>query len=335
MKKAATQNNNHRAPRKEESARYHMVENISRAREEDTVSQVIKRLKNRKYKYDTVDYTYVVDEDEKLIGVISMKQLFDAEKDRKLSALMTRKLAVVHPSTDQERAAYLAIKHNVKAIPVVSKEHKLLGVIPSGIIMNILQWEHVEDILGMSGIHGRGKKLNKLLKTGFVKLSAIRMPSLMIGLIGGLFATKVVSHFHESLEQELVLAFFIPIIVYLSNAVGQQSQTILVRALALEQIKIVTFMFRELAAGFLIGTAIGAILSAIVYVWFSSYLIALIIGISVVLTVTTATLVSVLITWGLTAAKKDPAIAGGPFATIIQDITSLIIYFSVATAVLL
>lgn len=335
MQNIITPNNSHKAPRHEESARFHMVENISRAGKDDTVNQVINRLKNRRYTYDTVDYTFVVDGEGKLLGAISIKELFAADKDKKVSLLMSQKLAVVHPSTDQERAAYLAIKYNIKAVPVVDKNHKLLGVIPSDVILNILQWEHVEDMLRISGIHGRGNKLNNLLKTSFLKISAIRMPSLLIGLLGGLLATKVVSHFHASLEQELALAFFIPVIVYLSAAVGQQSQTILIRSLALEQIKMLPYALRELAAGLLIGTIIGAIMTAIVYVWFSSVSIAMVIGMSLVLTVTTATLVSVVITWALTAAQKDPAIAGGPFATVIQDILSLLIYFSVASAILL
>ena len=328
-------NSSHKAVRREESARYHMVENISRAHENDTVNQVINRLKNRKYSYDTVDYTFVVDKKGRLVGAVSIKELFSADKDKKVSSLMTHKLAVVHPSTDQERAAYLAIKYNIKAVPVVDKTHKLIGVIPSDVILNILQWEHVEDMLRISGVSGQGNKLNNLLKTSFLKISAIRMPSLLIGLLGGLLATKVVSHFHASLEQELALAFFIPVVVYLSAAVGQQSQTILIRSLALEQIKMFPYALRELAAGLLIGTIIGAIMTAIVYVWFSSLPIALTIGMSLVLTVTTATIVSVVITWALTAAKKDPAIAGGPFATVIQDILSLLIYFTVASAILL
>ncbi len=335
MQNIITPNNSHKAERREESARFHMVENISRANADDTVDQVINRLKNRRYVYDTVDYTFVVDKEGKLLGAVSIKELLTADKDKKVSSLMTRKLAVVHPSTDQERAAYLAIKYNIKAVPVVNKKHVLIGVVPSDVIMNILQWEHVEDMLRISGIQGRGNQLNNLLKTSFLKISAIRMPSLLIGLLGGLLATKVVSHFHASLEQELALAFFIPVIVYLSAAVGQQSQTILIRSLALEQIKMLPYALRELAAGLLIGTIIGAIMTAIVYVWFSSVLIALTIGVSLVLTVTTATLVSVVITWALTAAKKDPAIAGGPFATVIQDILSLLIYFTVASAILL
>lgn len=123
--------------------------------------------------------------------------------------------------------------------------------------------------------------------------------------------------------------------MYLSAAVGQQSQTILIRSLALEQIKMIPYALRELAAGFLIGTLIGAIMTVVVFVWFGSLPIALVIGLTLVLTVITATIVAVLITWALVTAKKDPAIAGGPFATVIQDILSLLIYFSVASAILL
>lgn len=333
MKTEINVNNRHKARSREESARFHMVEKISRAAAEETVGEVMKRIKSNKY--DTVDYTYVVDKEGRLKGVVSIKEMLNAGEGEKLSALMTYKLAVVHPSTDQERAAYLAIKYNIKAVPVVNKNHLLLGVIPSDVILNILHWEHVEDMLRMTGIHGQGKGFRTLLKASFLKISAVRIPSLLIGLLGGLLTTKVVSHYHASLEQELVLAFFIPVIVYLSAAVGQQSQTILIRSLAVEQIKMLPYALREVAAGFLIGSLIGVIMAVVVFVWFGSLPIALSIGLSLVMTVTTATFVAVVITWALVAAKKDPAIAGGPFATVIQDILSLLIYFSVASAILL
>lgn len=319
----------------EESAKFHMVKEISKARGIETVSGVLKRLKDPKKNYETVDYTYVVDNEGRLKGAVSIKELLNAKPEKKVSSLMTKKLSVVHPSTDQERAAYLAIKTNIKAVPVVDKNHVLLGVIPSDVILDILHWEHVEDMLKMTGIQGKGRHFRKLLKSSFLKMSAIRLPSLLIGLLGGLLTTRVVSHFHASLEQELILAFFIPVIVYLSAAVGQQSQTILIRSLAVEQINMIPYALREMAAGLLIGGIIGSAMTGIVYLWFSSVKIALTIGVSLILTITMATFVAVGITWVLVSAKKDPAIAGGPFATVIQDILSLLIYFSIATLILI
>lgn len=164
MAKIIQQNNQPIAHTREESARYHMVENISRAGIKDTVRQVISRLENKKFVYDTVAYTFVVDREGKLIGAVSIKELLAADKDKKVISLMTQNLAVVHPSTHQERAALLAIKYNIKAVPVVDKNRILLGVIPSDVIFNILQWEHVEDMLRATGIPGRGKHLRTLFK---------------------------------------------------------------------------------------------------------------------------------------------------------------------------
>ncbi len=319
----------------EESAKFNMVKEIAKARGTEKISDVLTRLKDPKRSYETVDYTYVVDAKGRLKGAVSIKELLNTKPDKKVSSLMTKKLSVVHPSTDQERAAYLAIKTNIKAVPVVDKNHILLGVIPSDVILDILHWEHVEDMLKMTGIQGKGRHFKKLLKSSFLKMSAVRLPSLLIGLLGGLLTTRVVSHFHSSLEQELILAFFIPVIVYLSAAVGQQSQTILIRSLAVEQINMIPYALREMAAGLLIGGIIGSTMTGIVYLWFSSIRIALTIGISLILTITMATFVAVGITWALVSAKKDPAIAGGPFATVIQDILSLLIYFSVASLILM
>lgn len=317
-----------------ERAKAHMVTHVPKATLHETVGDVLSRLQDPKAYFDTVDYTYVLDKNGVLGGVVSMKELLNAKDSQHISTLVKTKLATVHPHTDQEHVAMLAIKQNIKAIPVVDKEHHFLGVVPSDTILDILHWEHVEDVLRMSGIHGKSDQFRTIIKSGFLKISKLRIPSLLIGLLGGLFTTSVVGYFEGSLEKNLLLAFFIPVIVYMSAAVGNQSQTILIRTLATTPVKMTLYFWREILAGTLIGSLLGSVMFLIVLLWHKSFHVALTIGISMVLTIIVATTVAVSITWILNKLKKDPAIAGGPYATVIQDILSLLIYFSVAAMVL-
>lgn len=317
-----------------EAAKSHMVTKVSLASPHETVGSVLQKLQNQNAFFDTVDYTYILDKEGKLEGVVSMKELLNARNEDRLDRLMHKKVAVVHPSTDQEHVAMLAIKQNIKSLPVVDKEHRFLGVVPSDVILNILHWEHVEDVLRLSGIHGKGVHMRSFMKSSAFTMSKMRIPSLLIGLAGGLLTTSIVGYFEQSLEKNILLAFFIPLIVYMSDAVGTQTETILVRTLATEEIQLKKYILREFLVASTIGLVVGGTMFLTAYLWFHSFLIALTIGVSLFMTISIGSIVSILIPWLLAHFKKDPAISGGPFTTVIQDILSLLIYFLVAALIL-
>lgn len=322
-------------PSHPEAAKSHMVTKVSTATANDSVDVVLKLLQNPGAEFDTVDYTYVLGEDKTLVGVVSIKELLNADGSDKLADIMHKKVAVVHPHTDQERVAMIALKQNIKVVPIVDQENHFLGVVPSDTILNILQWEHTEDLLRLSGVRGKGEKLRNIVKAGVFSMSKARIPSILIGVLGGLFATSVVEYFEKSLEEELVLAFFIPVMLYICAAVGTQTGTILVRTLATEEVKIHKYVIRELLIGSIIATLVGGLMFSVVFFWFKSHLVALTIGISLLIGVMTATLIGVFVPLTLFKFKKDPAVSGGPFINILQDILTLVIYFSVASVVLL
>lgn len=318
-----------------ETAEHHMVTEIPTARPNDTVKQVLQKLFEPEPTYDSAVYIYVVDEDGVLKGVVSLKDAINKPHHKKMKDLMSKQLYYVRAFTDQELVAQKAIKRHLKAVPVVDVKKRLMGAVPARRIFDILHWEHTEDMLRMAGLNAKGSDMRDVIKAGILKMSMLRLPVLFIGLMGGLIATTVMEHFQRSLESEILLAFFIPIMLYLSAAVGTQTGTILVRTLATEDVHIWRYMLRELVIGLVIATVIGGTMFGVSFFWYHDVTMSLTIGISLFASITTATLLGIFVPWLIQKMNKDPAISGGPLINVIQDIITLFIYFSAATIFLL
>jgi magnesium transporter len=318
-----------------ESAGRRMTSDVPTALPEETILDIRKRLFKKGGDFETLNYIYILNRKGGLTGVLSLKDLFQKAEGSKIEDLMVRDLAKVRPSTDQERVAILALKYNLKAIPVVNKENIFLGIVPSDVILEILHTEDVEDILRFAGISKRGVILTKTLQSP-VRISAkIRLPWLVFGLFGGLLAAQIVNFFEGSLRSHFVLAAFIPLIVYMADAVGVQSQTLFIRSLALDsRLEIRKYFLKEIKISLVLALVLGVLLALITFLWFGLFNIGIVLGISLFLTVICAGIIAILIPWILQNLKKDPAIGSGPFATIVRDILSLVLYFLIASLLL-
>lgn len=315
-----------------ESAGRRMINNVPTALSEERILDVRKKLFEKAGDFETINYIYILSGKGELMGTLSLKDIFQKTEEAKIEDLMTRKVVRVRPSTDQERVAILALKHNIKAVPVVNKENVFLGVVPSDVILQILHSEDIEDILRFAGISKHGAILTKTLKSPVRASVKIRLPWLIFGLLGGLFAAQIVNFFEGSLKNYFVLAAFIPLIVYMADAVGVQAQTLFIRSLALDsRLEIKKYFFKEIKISLVIALILGFLLASISFLWFGLFRIGMVLGISLFLTVICAGIIAVLIPWILQKMKKDPAIGSGPFATIVRDILSLVLYFSVAS----
>lgn len=306
-----------------------MIETVPLAFSGQRIFDVKKMLFEKIPGLETINYIYVVDKKRKLLGIFSIKEIFRRSEETVVEEIMEKEIIKVRPHTDQERVAILALKNNLKAIPVVDREGKFLGIVPSDIILNILHSENVEDFLKAAGIHS---PLQKVLKGSPLFLAKIRLPWLILGLLGGILAAYIIDFFEAPLKSHFVLAAFIPLMLYLASAAGTQTETLFIRSLVLNsRIDIKKYLFREIKTAFLIALGLGILLSLISVFWFNSpYFIGIILGTSLFFTVLAAILVGIFVPWVLQEFKKDPAIGTGPFATIIRDILSLVIYFVIA-----
>jgi magnesium transporter len=324
----------HRYPK--DSAGRAMTALVPRLSGEATVGEARRLLERSAASFDTIDYVYLLNEARTPIGVVSVHEILEASEGEKLRTLSTERLITVRPHTSQERVAHLALRANIKAMPVVSARGEFLGVVPSDAILAILSREHTKDILRLAGIkHAAPDPVEHLLSPEpFVHFRA-RLPWLVLGLLGGIAAALVVERFEHTLEAELLLAAFIPAIVYMADAVGAQTQMLFVRTLAVDHnFRLRNYFGRELIVNLMLGLALALLIAAISFGWWFSPVVSAILGLSIFLTVCATVFIAILLPWFLHARGYDPAIASGPLATVVRDILSLCIYLLVATALL-
>lgn len=316
-----------------ESAGREMIKAVPIIYSEQRILDVKNMLFDKMKELETINYIYVIDKQEKLIGVFSVKEIFRRPEQTKIREIMKQDIIKVRPYTDQEKIAISALKNNLKSIPVVDKNNKFLGVIPSDIILDILHSENIEDFLKMVGINS---PLRKILDGSSLYLFKVRIPWLVLGLLGGILGAIVITFFEAPLKENFILASFIPLILYMSGAVGNQTEILLIRNMALDtKISIYKYFFREIKTSFLISLILTFLLFSISMIFFSApYNIAVILSSSLFISIFVAVTVGVFMPYVLNKFGKDPAIGSGPFSTISRDILSLVIYFLIATFLL-
>ncbi len=296
-----------------------------------TINDVRQLLFEKSGKLETLNYIYVVDSKGKLKGAISIKEIFRSSKNAPVKQFLSSgKVVSVWTHADQEKAALLALKHNIKAIPVVDKKNRLLGVVPSDIILGVLHNENIEDALRFAGAGKFDKPAVDIIKASAILHFRKRIPWLVLGLLGGVVAAFVVEFFENALKTHLILVAFIPAIVYIADAVGAQTQIIFIRSLALNyQLNIKKYIWREVKVNILLALVLGSIIFVFALLWWKLFFLGAILGISILVTVFIAMIIAIFLPWLLLKLKCDPAVASGPFATVIRDIMSLLIYFGI------
>lgn len=162
-----------------------------------------------------------------------------------------------------------------------------------------------------------------------------RLPWLLIGLIGGIAMTWMVARYESVITGEIRLAFFLPIIVYLSDAVGTQTETIVIRGLARHRPHLASYLLKESLLGFILGNIFGLLLGVFAYYWYHDTALALTVGLALFIDIMVATIIALLVPLTIYKGNRDPALGAGPITTIIQDFISVLVYFTVASAILL
>lgn len=299
--------------------------------EKGTTVGMIREILNKSNRaFEPLDYIYVEDNRGVLVGIVSLRQLFVQKSDESIDSFMNDEVVSVSLDTDQEHVALLALQHELKSVPVLDGD-KIYGVVPAHKILSILNDEHVEDLLKEAGVVQEGLSSN----TSSLQQVKGRIPWLLYGTVGGLLAAGVVQYFEGALAERLLLAAFIPTIVYLADAVGNQVQTLYVRAYAfgLSQ-QLSKTIVRELGISLVIGLIISIALSLTAYLWFQDPLLGMILLGATMASIVFASIVAVIMPWLFIRLGRDPAVSSGPLGTIILDVSSIIIYFLVAEFVL-
>jgi len=305
---------------------------VPTATSDATVGEVLTKVQSFSAEFKTIDYVYILD-GQRLVGVISIHELFNEQPHTLVRDCMVTNVAHVHSSSDQEIIAHLALAQNIKAVPVLNADNEFVGVVTSDVILRILQDEHTEDILKYAGINFSAS--DELSEYTLWQHFSSRIPWLIIGLLGGIAAAWVVEAFAETISKEVALAAFIPAIVYIADAVGSQTQMVFVRTLTNQRkLNIKRALRREIVIATTVGITLASLIGLLSYAWLQSSSVSMILSLAVLATVYFSVIVAVLLPWGFYRAGYDPAVATGPMATVIRDVSSLCIYFMIALSFL-
>jgi magnesium transporter len=307
----------------------HLVTAVLRARPEETAFDVLSRL--RAQKPASVELVLVEGEDGRLEGAVPIARLI-AAGDVPLARLVEGDFPRVTPDMDQEHAASLALHHLVDALPVVDKDGRALGVMPSQALMQVLRREHVEDLHVLSGIRREESRARHAIEDPPMRRVRHRLPWLIAGLGGAALATAAMAGFESMLSAHIAVAFFVPGIVYLADAIGTQSEAVAVRGLSLSRAGIRHLLAGELRTGMGIGASLGLLAFLPVWVFFGELRLAAAVAVAIFTAGSLAAALGLLLPWWIARTGRDPALGSGPVATVIQDILSLLVYFAVVKA---
>jgi magnesium transporter len=297
-----------------------------------SAGEALAALRGREY--DSAEAVFAVGDGRRFAGVVPLTALLAAPTERPIGDLVVAGWPTVSADLDREAAASLAILRGVPALPVVDEDGRFLGAVPAAALMAILRDEHLEDLHHMAGIWHASEAARGALEAPPLQRARYRLPWLFVGLAGSGLATLVVARFEGALEADIAVAFFIPAIVYLADAIGTQSEAVAVRGLSLTQAGLLRLLVGEFGTGVLMGFALAMAALPAVYLGFGDFALALSVALSIFAAGAVATTVGLLLPWAFARAGFDPAFGSGPVATVIQDVLSLLIYFIIATQLL-
>lgn len=312
-----------------------IITEIPLAMPDQTIREVKKIIEKNINLIETINYIYVINKKNKLIGVFSIKELFRHLPTIKVSNIMIREYISIRPESDEGVGAYQAIYHNIKAIPVITKDKTLLGIVPADSIQKILKNKLTKTIRQIAGLTIDVQEYEDPEQIPILKAYRHRVPWLIIGLLGGIFIANIIGFFENTLRENIVLAGFIPVITYISNAVAIQVQILFIRDLAMHhKIKIRKYFAKQLAISFLIAlTCILLLIVSSSFGWIHHYTI-FVIGVAMLFTIMFAVCFALIVPYTLKKLKFDPGVASGPFSTIIQDTSSVVLYFLIVSLLL-
>jgi len=286
--------------------------------------------------WESLSYIYVVDQSQILVGVLSMKELFNADPQQTLSAVMKTNLIKATANQDREEAAHLALRHQLKSIPVVAAGGVFVGAITEKQILETMYQEKNEDLFRLAGVSRQPAATDRVLEMPILKSLRHRLPWLVIGLVGGILAATIISFFEETLQANLILASFIPLLVYISDAVGTQMEAFIIRDHALEpKLNFSKYFWRQFWIVVLLAALLGGALFIFSVLTYQDINLAIVLAAALFVAVISAVFTGLLIPYIFIKLRFDPANASGPIATIIQDLLSVVIYFSIASLVLI
>jgi magnesium transporter len=294
------------------------------------VEQTLRSLRKTAKDLEMIYYIYVVDRTDKLLGVVSLKDLILAQPEREIDEIMHTKLIAIPINMDQEQVAKRIARYDFLALPVVDKEGKIKGIITVDDLIDVIREEDTED---MYKFGAAGKHIDDYMSTTPLTLAKNRITWLLILVVTGFISGTIMEEFSFALKNVVSLAFFIPLLMGSGGNAGTQAASVVVRGLAIGEVKlgdIWRVVKKEFLIGITVGTALGILALLRALILQKSSLLGITVGLSMIATVTVATCLGAILPIICEKSGLDPAVVSGPLITTVVDISSLLIYFGIA-----
>ncbi len=316
-------------PYKDDTAGGLMALEFVAVRSSVTVEEAIERIREKREEVENLYYLFTMDDEDRLDGVVSLKDLVLASPETRVSEIMNPEVLSVHVSMDQEDVAHMFKKYDLVSIPVVDDFNRLVGRITHDDIIDVIEDEADEDITLMAGVIS-----SELTGESPLRISRARLPWLVAGLFGGILAAVVINQFEDSLEKMIALSFFFPVVMAMAGNTGTQAAAVAVRGLATGDIGMVNIgkrLWLELKVALLNGIICGILLGVIVGFWLSDYGLGAVVALAQILIIVNSGFIGAAVPFAFKKINVDPALATGPFVTTTNDIMGLFIYLGMVT----
>jgi magnesium transporter len=278
--------------------------------------------------YDCVDDIAVLD-GPGLVGIVPIERLLAADPDALIEDVMEKDPPVVAPGTDQEHVAWSMAQRDQSSVAVVHADGTFAGLIPPHRMIAVLLAEHDEDLARLGGYLAGTTRARSAAEEPVGRRLWHRLPWLFIGLVGAMVSAAIVGAFEEQLARNVLLALFIPAVVYMADAVGTQTETVLIRGLA-AGVPMRAVVRRELITGAIVGLTMAAAFLPYALVGWGNEHVAVAVSLALLASCSIATIVAMTLPWLFQRAGIDPAFGSGPLATVVQDLLSIAVYFAIA-----
>jgi magnesium transporter len=283
---------------------------------------------------ETIYYVFVTDYHDRLVGVISLRELIMASPGAKIGEIMNEHTISVNVNEDQEEVAKVVSKYDFLAVPVIDDIGVLKGIITVDDVIDVIEEEATEDMLKFAGTSDLEMFEDESSFTRVIYSVRSRLPWLIVTLFGGFLSASVMNKFQDTIKAYAVLMLFVPLLAGMGGNVGTQSSTITVRNLALENIQgkdVFKTILMESSIGLMVGFVCSILVATAAYLSQGDIILSSIVGIAMLVNTFTAATLGTIVPIAFKKFGIDPAVASAPFITTTIDITGLTIYFTLAT----
>jgi magnesium transporter len=311
--------------------------NAARATPTSEVPQASSRATAGEVRQDLVGRSFasaadvVVVDDRRLVGLVPIERLLTAAAATPLAELVDAAPVAVAPGADREAATVELVRRHGHTLAVVDADGRFHGVLPPEALLRDLLEEHEEDLARLGGFLAGTSSARAASQKRVSRRLWHRLPWLLLGLLGAMGSAVIVSSFEAQLQAQVLLAFFVPAIVYMADAVGTQTEAVLIRGISVG-VPLRSVVSRELASGLIIGALVSAAFLPFTYGIWGNASVAATVSLALFASSSIAVVVAMLLPYLLARLGLDPAYGSGPLATVIQDLLSIAVYLSIAVA---